>query len=107
MPASTDRCSLELHLGEAGGAARLVVRGEFDMAPVEAFEAHMDRLSEQGTPVVVDLSGLTFLDSCATCSLVRAAWRGPDVRMVAPDGAAWTVLELCSLERELPWVAAG
>src|SRR5918998_4974754 len=99
MPESTDRWTLDFQPANQGETARLVISGEFDMAPVPAFEAQMARLHDEGTPVVVDLRGLTFLDSCGTCSLVRAAWRAPEVRMVRPEGRAWGVIELSAMDR--------
>ncbi len=107
MPTNTDCWSLDLQPAGSGGEARLIVRGEFDMARVEAYEGAMDRLNRTATPVVVDLSGLTLLDSCGTCSLLRTAGRGHDVKMVAPEGPARTALELSSAEERLPWVTAA
>ena len=107
MPANTDDWSLDLQPAGSGGNTRLIVRGDFDLARVEAFEATMARLDRTGTPVVVDLSGLTLLDSCGTCSLMRTARRSRDVKMVAPEGPARTALEISSATDCLPWVTAG
>jgi hypothetical protein len=107
MPTNTDCWSLDLQPAGSGGETRLIVRGEFDMARVEAFEGAMDRLSRTNTPVVVDLRGLTLLDSCGTCSLLRTAQNVPGVKMVAPEGPARTALELSRAEERLPWVTAG
>ncbi len=107
MPTNTDSWSLDLQPAGSGGTTRVIVRGEFDMARVETFEATMARLGRTDTPVVVDLSGLTLLDSCGTCSLLRTANRIQDVKMVAPEGPARTALELSEAQERLPWVTAG
>ena len=56
--------------------------------------------------VVVDLSGVTFLDSAILGTLVgglrQAKERGSEFRLVFPPGSARRIFELTSLDRVLP-----
>ena len=56
--------------------------------------------------VVVDLSGVTFLDSAILGTLVgglrQAKERGSEFRLVFPPGSARRIFELTSIDRVLP-----
>lgn len=49
----------------------LVVAGELDAATCDLLDGHIDALGEDG-PVVLDMSGITFVDSSGLRSLVQA-----------------------------------
>lgn len=94
-----------------GHGATVTIEGEFDMAPAAELLDRVAPLRDAGTPVTVDLRGVTFLDSYGTCTLLRLASEGRreqwDVRMLAPTGRAWRVVELCDVADALPWTTAG
>jgi anti-sigma B factor antagonist len=46
-----------------GDRARIELRGELDLATVDEVRARLDALRAQGRPVVLDLDGLSFMDS--------------------------------------------
>ena len=52
----------------------LLLRGELDIATVEELQAKIDEVLVQGTPVVMDLDQLTFLDSSAIHCLLET-WK--------------------------------
>jgi anti-anti-sigma factor len=74
----------------------VVVRGEIDLATVGMIEDELASLG--GRPVVLDLSGVTFLDSTGVALLIRTAGRlsiGP----ISPEVAS--MIQTCRLEDEL------
>ena len=52
----------------------LFIRGELDIATVQELEEKIDEVLVQGTPVVMDLDQLTFLDSSAIHCLLKT-WK--------------------------------
>lgn len=82
------------------------VEGELDKLAADAVHSRLDMLLERGR-LVVDLSGVTFLDSAglhALFGLGRAATeRGGRVALaVAPGSAAARVVELAHLAGVMP-----
>jgi anti-anti-sigma factor len=69
---------------DAQGTCRLTLRGELDLGTAERLER---ALAEAGDDVLLDLRGLTFMDSTGVRVLLEAAERGaPALRMLVPDG---------------------
>jgi anti-anti-sigma factor len=64
---------LEISVSDDGGVRLLSLKGELDMAGVDQFERllNTDRPTGTGT-VVVDLRGLTFIDSSGLRALIMA-----------------------------------
>jgi anti-anti-sigma factor len=64
---------LEIAVSETGGVRLLRLAGELDMAGVERFERALtsDRIPE-ATTFVLDLRGLTFIDSSGVRALIMA-----------------------------------
>ena len=91
------------------GVEHLVLSGEFDLASVPAFE---DRIAaaEAGSPgaIVVDLSGLEFMDSSGLRALVSAddrARRGSRRFAIVPGPpAVRRVFEITQLDQRLDLV---
>jgi anti-anti-sigma factor len=92
-----------------GGALRVVVRGELDLASASRLEAALAGPSTgdgRGT-VTVDLRGLTFMDSTGVRALLQAtedAGRaGTDLRFLLPEaGGARLTLDETGVEALLP-----
>lgn len=60
----------------AGGATRLALRGELDLEHAYTFDEELRRVEAARPPcVVLDLRGLTFLDSCGLARLLAARRR--------------------------------
>ena len=74
----------------------VAVRGEVDLATVGRIENELTRLGSR--PIVLDLSGLTFLDSTGLTLLIRTAGR-VTIGAVSPPVAR--LIQTCGLEKEL------
>src|SRR5688572_30037851 len=83
------------------GGQRLTLRGELDLATTERLES---ALADAGTPVVLDLSGLTFMDSTGVRVLLEAAeGAGVGLRIIPPvDGDARVTIEETGIAALLP-----
>ena len=67
---------LDLQEGESDGLAHLSLRGELDLATVPKVEEALKRIEGSRPPVIVlDLAGLTFLDSTGLRMVVTADQR--------------------------------
>jgi anti-anti-sigma factor len=88
------------------GASRLTLRGELDLATAVQLE---QALAEAGGDVLLDLRGLTFMDSTGVRVLLEAAERGvPGLRIIPPqDGDARVTIEVTGIARLLPLVQDG
>ena len=86
------------------GTRALRVSGEVDLSRCDELRRQLDALNEDAhSPGLVDLSGVTFLDSSGLAELVeaqkRAAERSTRVVLVAPSPPVVTILELTGLAR--------
>jgi anti-anti-sigma factor len=69
---------------DADGASRLTLRGELDLGSAGRLE---QALAEADGDIVLDLRGLTFMDSTGVRVLLETAERsGPALRIVPPEG---------------------
>ncbi|HLM26593.1 MAG TPA: STAS domain-containing protein [Thermoleophilaceae bacterium] len=67
---------LDVQEGESAGFAHLALRGELDLSTVPKVEEALKRIEEGQPPVIVlDLGGLTFLDSTGLRMVVTADQR--------------------------------
>ena len=55
--------SFDLHERAEGGRAVVALRGELDLSTVDEVRDRLDTLRAANRPVVLDLDGLTFMDS--------------------------------------------
>jgi anti-sigma B factor antagonist len=100
---------LEIDVSETGGGRLLRLAGEFDMAGVDRFERLLaaDQSSET-TTFVVDLRGLTFIDSSGLRALIMADQRVRDAggRFVVVKGPDRVneVLEVTGVARQIELV---
>jgi anti-anti-sigma factor len=90
---------------DADGGVRITVRGELDLATAPRLR---DALADPGGRVVlVDLRGLTFMDSTGVRTLLQAnedaASAGSELRFLLPrDGGARLTITETGIERILP-----
>jgi anti-sigma B factor antagonist len=83
--------------------------GELDLATVETLQAALDGVEKPGR-LVLDLRGLTFIDSTGLHLLValdrRAQRDGFQLTLVAPRAPADKAIQVSGLDQALPFVAA-
>jgi anti-sigma B factor antagonist len=99
----------ELVENASGRAAKVVaVKGEHDLNTAPELRARLDELIDARTPVLVDLSPATFVDS-SILGVILDARRvaqeaGVGFEVASDDGAAAVgrVLEITGLRAELP-----
>lgn len=63
---------LEIHEQRAGNRLRLHVTGELDLASMPALKNRLERLRAEKQSVLLDLSGLEFIDSAGIHLLISA-----------------------------------
>jgi len=96
---------LTLATETSGSLSIIRVTGELDLSTVAAFDAELDR-SLSSERLVVELEGVTFIDSSALRAVVRAQKRvvaaGGELALVAPTQPARRVLDIATLDRFVP-----
>ena len=90
------------------GEAVVSPRGELDMATVGAVEAELQQLRQNGTPrIILDLGGLTFMDSSGLHLLVRwtneASKDGFEFQLEPGPPVVQRIFELAAVNDTLPW----
>ena len=64
----------------------VTLSGEHDVCTAPALEAAFARVESTGTTAIVDLTGVTFMDSTVLGILLREHRRGENLQLVAPSG---------------------
>ena len=70
-----------------GGVAIVRVRGEIDLATAEEFGANL-AMQDRDKPLVLDLSGVTFMDSSGLGTLLTDAKERDSIAVVVAEGSA-------------------
>jgi anti-sigma B factor antagonist len=91
-------------LRPADDVAVVQASGELDIHTSHEFRGYLVGVVEEGVArVVVDLTGVTFIDSSALGALVggarRSAELGNELAIVCPPGGVSRVLEITGLDR--------
>jgi anti-sigma B factor antagonist len=91
-----------------GDEATVAPRGELDMASVGALDQELRRVRESGVrAIVLDLGGLTFMDSSGLHLVVRwtgeAAKDGFMLELEPGPPAVQRIFSLTALDDKLPW----
>jgi anti-anti-sigma factor len=93
---------------EGDGTFWLQLFGEFDMAAAEAFTEILSMPEAADRPVVIDLSGLDFLDSTGVACLLRANSRAElrrqELRFTRGPVKVARILELTGVEHLLRYL---
>jgi anti-sigma B factor antagonist len=88
--------SFGFSLEERGGARIVRLRGELDLATADKFA---DRLSNlEDSAIVIDLSGLSFIDSSGISVLIREHNRRGELVLTRPRPNVGQVLRIAGLE---------
>jgi anti-anti-sigma factor len=87
---------------QTSGEYRVRLEGEFDLAAFDDVDRELQRLQAQGCDrIVMDLQGVTFMDSSGIRALLRARKRsqdgGPDFLLAHPPEAVRNLLRLTTL----------
>lgn len=92
---------MDVVMNEDGGKVVAVVRGEVDADNCDEMGRAVSEGSEGASRIVLDLSGLTFIDSSGLGELLRlneiATERGQDFEIVDPSDPVLKVLEITGL----------
>jgi anti-sigma B factor antagonist len=102
----------QLHTSACGTTLTIVCAGEFDLAVDDAFSAAVDSaIGSAPETILIDLSGLAFIDSTGIQALLRAHRRAQSrgVRLViipAPE-RVHRVFRVCRLDGALPFVSTA
>ena len=87
------------------GGARVIVKGEIDVATAERFEQGVLDAAGSGRSVVVDLSGTRFMDSTGLTAIVRIVGHlgegsdDPRVIIESPSPAVAKTLRISGVDR--------
>jgi anti-anti-sigma factor len=88
------------------GAICLAVAGELDLASVASFLGSLKKASDAGDDIVLDLSGLKYIDSSGINALLDAQHRfsrtGQRIVMAAVSPRIQRILEIITLEKVIP-----
>jgi anti-sigma B factor antagonist len=91
---------------DGDGCVRVAAWGELDLSSAPELDATLDQVERIARSVVLDLRGLTFLDSSGVTLLLRhtqrAASDGFALSIVAPEPRVARVLELTGVAAVLP-----
>jgi anti-sigma B factor antagonist len=98
----------------SGAWAIVVANGEVDVATAPALREALDAASGTGSRVILDLSGVSFMDSTGLTELIRAHKRltaaGGELRTVVVGDRVGRLLEITKLDQLIatfPTVAAA
>lgn len=97
----SDAVGLEVSTADDTGWTILAVTGEIDISTAATFEDALHSAMESSKQVVVDLSGVRFMDSTGLGILMRAHKRQDDVgaalRLAAPSDRVVRILDVTQL----------
>jgi anti-anti-sigma factor len=88
------------------GLLVIAAAGDLDLSTVDELAAATRRGLPAHRAVVLDLTGLTFMDSSGIRLLIElaAAQDGTRVAFIAPADPVASVLEIAGVRDRLPWV---
>ena len=100
--------ALTIRRATNGSETRIELHGELDLAGGDALEREVDG-GEEGQPghLVIDLRGLTFIDSSGIASLIHAVQSardaGTDIALIQGPGPIKEMFEMTGLLGLLPF----
>jgi anti-anti-sigma factor len=92
-----------------GDEARLALAGELDIATVQRLEEAVENVLRRGArTVIVDLSGLAFMDSSGLRLIItlneRAGADGWTLALIKPPRSSFSVFEITGADANLPFI---
>lgn len=103
--------ALEIQTRQADNGVTVVApTGRLDVAGAPALKEAITEAANSGTPrVVIDLEGVSFVDSTGLGSVIAALKqirsKEGELRLAAPNQQVRVVLELTTLDRVFPYYA--
>jgi anti-sigma B factor antagonist len=98
----------EIDVQERESSALVRLSGEIDLAAVEAIETELLPLEDRFPTIVLDLRGVTFLDSTGLRAIVsadsRARKNGFELKIIRGPEQIQKILYLSGLDKILPLV---
>jgi anti-sigma B factor antagonist len=98
----------EIEVQERDSAVLVRLAGEIDLAAVEAIETELLSLEERFPTMILDLRGVTFLDSTGLRAIVsadaRARKNGFELKIVRGPEQVQKILYLAGLDKILPLI---
>jgi anti-sigma B factor antagonist len=103
---------LRIALSEQGSSSTIRLYGEWDLAAQEAAHRAMRHaLACQPACVVLDLSGLTFIDSSGIHAVIdfvkRAGRMKVELAIIPGPAAVQRIFDVCGLTARLPFTSDG
>ena len=103
-----ERGPLTLRVSEDAGSVLLIeARGDLDMSNAQALDLELKRATESRVErIIVDLSGLEFIDSIgmATLGRIESHYGIERFRLIRAPDQVQRVIALTGLERVLPFI---
>ena len=100
-----DGNGLALASESTGTTARLILSGELDIATVpQLLEQTRRQLDKNPEFLVLDLSGVSFIDSSGLKALLEAVHMHPDRVRIVPSAACLRLFELTGVSDRLPLI---
>lgn len=100
---------LETTTESSPDSVHVTLCGELDLASADQADETLQAAEADGAPLVVDLSGLTFMDSTGLRLILRAARRarenGRSLKLVSGPPRVQRVFRVTGMESRLPFVA--
>ena len=106
-PSDPQPFMIDVHAQESRHIVRLA--GELDMAAAPRCSETLQAIQHEGSPeVLIDLRGLTFLDSMGLSALLKAHFAGLDgqgpVSFVHGAPTVHRVFQLTGMDAQIAWV---
>jgi anti-anti-sigma factor len=101
---------LDVTSRRAGSTVEVVAGGELDVASAPALlEQANEHLDGEGASVVLDLSGVSFIDSSGLHALMTISEQRPERVRIVPSEACRRLFEIAGVQDRLPLtdVASG
>jgi len=105
MPASGREYTFSVDTVSVDGEARLIVRGEVDLAVRDALTRALEEAAASTDRIVVDLSEVSFIDLTGIAVFAAAVVDGSDVSLLDPPPLIRRTLELSGLGEFIPIVS--
>jgi anti-anti-sigma factor len=104
---SSDGGELTLSLSYDESVFLIELYGELDLASAPELEQVIERAEDtDAAEILIDLSGLKFIDSTGISLLTTASARSSDgrLKLLRATGQVERVLKLCGLDEKLPFI---
>lgn len=100
--------SLAITTQRTGTTARIIVAGELDLATApDLRECLHDQLADHAEIVVLDLAGISFIDSAGLLVLLEAVEGDGGRLRIVPSARCLRLFEIAGVRDRLPLIDAG